>query len=817
MNSNIIEKKNILFYSIFFVFSLYILSFSQQFNSIENFESIKKDLLKKLPSKLSENIDSLEQDSAVALDSLRTKKEKNDSLEIEKEKKELSIYENILKSKIVDPDSLLTELDIFGYSIFKNRSKLHSFVSEKQVSVPADYPVSPGDEILVTMWGRINEEIRTNVDRNGTINIPRIGPVSVGGLPFEIAQKNITNKVQSIGGVKALVSIGVLSDVRVFIIGEVTFPGQYTIHALSNVTNALFSAGGFSKKGSMRTVKLIRGSKTIKEFDFYDFLLSGNNFSNVRLKTGDVIHVSMVKKMAAVAGNVRRSALYELRGNETLSDLINLAGGFTPTAWVNRIQVERFKNNDQKVVFDLEVQSIDNLPKFAIQDGDMIKIFPVVKMDQNVVFLSGNVQRPGKYQYHENMRISDIISHYDQLKPESYFNYAVIHRKEPPSFNERIISFNLGEVLTDSSSAENIPLLPLDSIIVYNIKYFEPDRDVSIGGAITKKGIYSLLHNMHIKDLILEAGGLTDEASVERGELYKRVFQNDSVYTQKIDFCVSCAMDDDPDHNLPLSKSDYVFIRKKRGWEEQVTITLKGEFVYPGTYIVLEDETLEDVIARAGGFTSNAFLPGAIFTRESVKEIESKRTKDYITQLEADIASVSSEMAMNGISEENASLMSYQKELLEKLKQIEFLGRIVIDFTKLENYKDLPIENGDILYIPKNLNTVSVIGEVYNPATFVLRKDDRAVEQYVELAGGFKDEANDKNVYIIKANGSVRTRKMVRVLRYKLEPGDAVVVPRKIPVTGRFRTLMGTINSINSLMSSTLLTVSALLAIKNAP
>ena len=226
----------------------------------------------------------------------------------------------------------------------------------------------------------------------------RIGPVPVAGIPFKSMQRNIVNRIQNIEGVQASVSMGTLSDVRVFIIGDVNVPGQYTVSAMTNVTNALFYADGFSKQGSMRNVKLKRNGRTIKTFDFYDFLMAGDNFSNIRLKTGDVIFVPVVKKMAAIAGNVRRSALYELKGKTTLKDMIQLAGGLTPAAWVNRIQIERFQDNDQKVVLDLEVSSAENLPDFEIDDGDIIKIFPVVMLDKNAVYLSGNVLRPGKYE-----------------------------------------------------------------------------------------------------------------------------------------------------------------------------------------------------------------------------------------------------------------------------------------------------------------------------------------------------------------------------------------------------------------------------------
>ncbi len=742
----------------------------------------------------------VEQDDSTNIDSTMIDQEEK------AEQDQLFVYQNIIDDNIINPDSILSDLEIFGHSVFlKKRSP--KFIPDEQIAIPADYSISSGDEIKVLMWGRINEEHSLTVDRNGRITIPRIGPISVAGQPFSSMKKNITKRIESIEGVQATVSMGDLSSMRIFIVGEVNVPGQYTVSALTNVTNAIFHAQGFSKRGSMRNVTLKRNGKTIKRFDFYDFLLKGNNFGNVRLQSGDVIFIPVVKNMAVIGGNVRRSALYELKGKTKLSDLISLAGGLTPAAWVNRIQIERFQKNDQQNVLDIEVSSEKELPSIEILDGDIVKIFPVVKLDHNAVTLSGNVLRPGIYEFKENMKITDVLNSHEQLLPETYFNYAIIRRKEAPTYAERIVSFDLGEVLKNPNSLENLALKPLDNIVIYNQDYFQPDRTVSIGGSITKPGVYKLLENMSIKDLVLEAGGLKDDASTDRGELYKRELSHDSVKTIKVDFNIEQAMLNNPDHNHLLKKSDYVYIRRKKGWEEQRTISLIGEFNFPGEYIILENETLGDLIVRAGGFKPGAYLSAAILTRETVKELEKKRNEDYIKQLEMDMVTLTAEASsQGGSSAEALALLDQQKKLLETLKEMEPVGRVVIDFEKPENYKNLQIEDGDVLYVPKNHNTVSVIGEVFNPSTFVLEHNQNSVDYYVQLAGGFKETANEKNVYVIKANGSVRTKKMVRLSRYNLESGDAVVVPIRIPATNkRFQMILSTTKDLMAITSSTLL------------
>jgi protein involved in polysaccharide export with SLBB domain len=327
-------------------------------------------------------------------------------------------------------------------------------------------------------------------------------------LTFESTKRNILDRVGKIEGVNVTVSMGSLRSIGVYIVGEVVSPGYYTISALSNVTNALFAAGGPSKSGSLRNVQLKRNGKKIASFDFYDFLMSGHDRTGYRLHSGDVIVVPMVQSMAAVVGNVRRNALYELNGKTSLEEIIKLAGGIMPSAWTNKIQIERFNKNQNRVVLDLDSCKNEKLPKVEIADGDIIKIFPVLDKDNNAVFLSGNVLRPGKYQYKEGMRVRDLITDFNSILPETYFDYAVIYRFEPPSYISNLIPFNLKKAIEDGSSSDNYQLKPKDKIMVYSKDFFEPDRYVFIDGAVTKPGKYKMLDNMKVRDLILQAGGL---------------------------------------------------------------------------------------------------------------------------------------------------------------------------------------------------------------------------------------------------------------------------------------------------------------------
>lgn len=750
-------------------------------------------VLKKLKPDSSSYLDSLSKDTTDSLlkDSLNQKK--IDSIA------NLSIYEKLLRGININPDSLLSNLTIYGYDVFR-KNKPSTFVQNDNVSVPSNYPINAGDEIVVMLWGRMNEEYKLKVNRDGTINIPHFGPVSVAGLSFNEMEQNILDRIGKIEGVNATVSMGELRSIGVYIVGEVVSPGFYTISALSNVTNALFAAGGPTKNGSLRNIQLCRNGKCINNIDFYDFLMSGYDHTSLRLQAGDVIHVPIVKDMAAIAGNVRRSALYELKGKASLNDLINLAGGITPAAWTNRIQVERFTRNQYKVVLDID-STQGKLPSFSIQDGDVVKVFPILIKDTNAVILSGNVLRPGKYEFKNALRVTDIINGYQSLLPETYFNYAVILRQDPPSYLSHIVAFNLKQALEDPNSKDNVLLQQRDQIVVYHQNFFEPDRSVTIEGAVTNPGKFKLFENMKIRDLILQAGGLSDEASLSRGEVYRRINDHEKTNTEKIDFSVSLAMQDDTKNNLSLQRTDRIFIRSKKGWEEERKITLKGQFQYPGVYVLFEGENLGDLIKRAGGFKDNAYLSAAVFTRVSVKTLEQKRIEDYNTQLQSDLMKLSTELAAKENSDEAQQLLLQQTALQEKNSKNAAVGRVVIDLTNLDKYSDFALENGDSLYVPRNLNTISVLGEVYNPSTFKYEGQFTSVSTYLNAAGGLKETSDKKHIYVIRANGSILTDKRSHISNYVLQPGDAIVVPQKIKYSNPHKFFVDSVDAIFKISS----------------
>jgi protein involved in polysaccharide export with SLBB domain len=695
----------------------------------------------------------------------------------------LSVYEEMFQGKGIFPDSLIPYLRPYGSEFFSQKRR-HDIGPGDMSSAPGDYPVRAGDELKVHLWGRINEEYALTVSREGTVTIPHnVGPVTVAGLSYGSVQRVITDKLKNIEGVNVSLSMGELRPIGIYIVGEVNSPGFHTVSPLTSVANALFVADGITRRGSMRNVSLKRGGKTVAEIDFYDFLMSGSDKSGLRLQAGDVISVPIARQMIGVVGNVRRSAIYELKKPEKLSETLELAGGVSPAGWMGRVQVERFEDNMFHTVLDADASGA--LPDFIVKDGDLIKVFPVLSMDRNTVYLSGNVLRPGKYGYKSGMRVRDLIGDHRDLMPETYFEYAVILRKTYPSYLNRIVPFNLGKALSDAASADNLRLEEQDEIIIYNNDHFNPDRNVTIEGAVTAPGAYKLMDNMTLRDLILQAGGLSDDASKERGELYRRRVEGESVVTAKIEFSIDKAMHGDAAHNAILARNDKIFIRSMKGWESERSVRLSGQINYPGTYVAFEGESLGDLIKRAGGFKPDAYLPAAVFTRRSVKAMEESRIKMYNSELSTDMVRLSMEMASKGVN--ILPLSEQQMALRQMLDSVTVLGRVMLDMTDEDHYGSFALEDGDELFIPRNLSTVSVLGEVYNPGTFMLDAKKPTVARYIDITGGPKETADRKAIYIIRANGNVVSNKTLRVSSINLEPGDVVIVPAKLRYNNNFK------------------------------
>jgi protein involved in polysaccharide export with SLBB domain len=724
---------------------------------------------------------------------------------VPKPKEELkSTIERVFSEEI--PQAVSKDLAQFGYDLFS--SKASPFAPVTDVPVGPDYVVGPGDSFIISLWGRLEARFEVSVDRNGEIALPKAGVIKVWGLTFSELKQVIYKQLSKYySGFQINITMDKLRTIRVYIVGEAQTPGSYTLSSLSTVYSALFAAGGPSKRGSMRNIQLMRNGEVLRAIDLYDFLLKGDKGQDERLQSGDTIFIPVIGPVVGVAGNVKRPAIYEVKASINLRELLDLAGGVTFLGYLQRVQVERVEAHQKRVVADFDISEglKRESPRLDIplRDGDLIKIFPILPTTQDIVYLQGHVKRPGGYEFKPGMRLLDLISSFDQLLPEPYLEHADIIRLIPPDFHPETISFNLGRLLQGDLSL-NMALMEHDRLTIYSRETLREIPRVTIGGEVQRPGKYRLLENMRVKDLIFSAGNLKRSAYLPKAEITRLKKTEKGVTPELILINVEDALNNNPEHNILLEEDDYLFVRQIPEWYTDKTVFLSGELKFPGEYSFSKGERLSSVIARAGGVTEYAYLKGAFFTRESAKRIQQERIKSFIDQLEQEILETQAQEAEAVLSEKEVQGLEQslvvRRQMLRKLREAKVTGRVVIALDSLEEFKgskyDLEVEDGDALTIPKKPGIVNVLGSVYNPTSIIYTKG-KNVDFYLNLVGGPTPDAEEDEIYVIKADGTVisKTQKSKSGLSWdsggrrwvsggfmasRIEPGDTVLVPTKI-------------------------------------
>lgn len=989
---------------------------------------------------------------------------------------------------------LSTDLTTFGHDFFaKSTFDLGIATPESSASISPDYLIGPGDEILVRQWGRVQGFSRLTVDREGFLTISGFPPKKVTGMRYDDVKKYIRQQLSKTWGTKVRITMGRLKTMHVYLLGEVHNPGMYAVESFSTITNALIEGGGPTAIGSLRKVELRRNNETVAVFDFYDLLLRGDRTMDKMLQAGDIIFVPTVGPQAGIAGNVKRPAIYELKNGLELNNLIKLAGGFLPCSFTQQIQVERIKRNERHLIVDIDQENLTGSGGFVLEDGDMVKVFSIVEKAENFVTLSGNLKKPGRFEYRPGMRIRDIITEEDLLD-EPYLKYALIKRRLPPDYELQSISFNLGRAIFGDDGEDNIELKPRDSITVFSkwlfqdrpsvtvtgqvrdlkghnqyrkleLEYRElnrrsseitgrdlpvperlkseiealeaeiesrfpfseiiekarlreiesliesirsknlsvpkslldsrldltwqlddksarkrvlikslrsleslkgkaalyqskgmvmPDeelkqiaeleenvneviitapeavklkfkelrgkidelesrgvvvpeglrlelaelkdeiiarllytsldhisvplyakarvrdavlasgglaedawlerseiirlddkrseiqiffnlgkamsgdpqeniilrdedriiihsrlerdykREVAVEGEVTSPGDYPLSAGMKVSDLIFTAGNLLESAYLDEAELSLHPLKADrSVNTEIVTINLKKALADDPKHNLPLNPNDRLFVKRIPGWGEEAYINLSGEVRFPGVYLVKKGERLSSIVGRAGGFTPNAYLRGAVFTRESVRMLQQKRLNEMVERLERELVGkealgISGIVGTRQVQPDELRELGEKRRFIERLKTLTAKGRISIAVTQPHQLRntpyDLELKDGDKLFVPTNPNTVYVAGAVYNTNTFLYDRQKNH-KDYINIAGGYTEFAEKKHVYVLKVDGTAVRPKAEKLgftwnkeagkwksggSRLDLEPGDTVVVPLKV-------------------------------------
>jgi protein involved in polysaccharide export with SLBB domain len=724
-------------------------------------------------------------------------------------KTELSATERLLAGQL--PSDVSLQLRQFGYDVF-NRP-VSTFAPVTNVPVGPDYVIGPGDAFTLTMWGRMDAQHVLQVDRDGQIVLPEVGALRVWGVKFGNLEGYLQHELsRKYTDFRISVTMNRLRTIQVFVVGEALVPGTYTLSSLSTVVNALMAAGGPSKNGSLREIRLMRTGQEPVRIDLYDFLLGGNKASDVRLYDGDTLFIPLLGPVVGVAGNVKRPAIYELTGPTTLKDALALAGGVTVAGWLQRVQVERIDDHQRRVVVDLDISPArtSESPSAAVttplKDGDVVKIFPVAAQEARVVFLAGHVTRPGKYEWKAGMRLKDLLPSYDVLLPQPNTEYGEIVRLVPPDMHPTTIPFRPGQLLADTP-AQNMELAQYDTIRLFRWNE-RISQHVTVTGMVYEPNDYRLVPEMRVRDLIDVAGGLQKNAFLRTAEITRRHISQEGVATEKIEINLEQAVAGDPDHNILLNDYDHMVIRPIPDLQFDRTVKIAGEVRFPGTYPIQNREALSSVIARAGGYTGNAYLRGAVFTRQSALEIQRRRMDELIRQIEESMLSSAQQSIGGALDADTAkaqeAALATRKELLAKLRSAQVTGRVVVRLASGDGFKgskfDLELEDGDELVIPPTPGVVSVVGEVFNPTSLLYERGE-TTSYYLNRVGGMTRDADKKQVSVIKADGSVFSAAQGnrgRLIRWdsdqnqwsfggfmsqRLEPGDTIVVPRKIDKT----------------------------------
>lgn len=812
------------------------------------------------------------------------------------EVEQLQPFEQIKQAKLADEKKLIADaeeekkLKRFGVAMFD--AEISTFAPVSNAPVPDSYILGPDDTLVVQMYGKQTENHELKVDRDGNINLPEVGPVSVAGLKFSAARDLINNRIQQASiGVNAAVSMGQLRTINIMIAGEARNPGMYAVSALTTVTQALFVAGGVSDIGSLRHITVNRSGKRVAEFDLYDLLLKGENSNDVNLQHGDVVFIRPAVALVSIDGEVQRPAIYELVANDTVQTALNMAGGTKPSAFVSKTKINRVQQG-QSVLINLDLSKKANLSQL-LQAGDVVYVPTVAARLQHQVVIAGAVERPAFYAWQQGLQFNDIIDNiWTDLLLTTDLDYALVLRQINNQGDIEVIQFNVATAIADANGIVQQPLSleARDVVVLFHYgnetnnrsalndylrkqleseltllnenallsgdvaatvfkrlqeenttieasrytefdavkeaekntyallesklnnmlsqlytdsRYIELSKHlsrrelvfpilkklqqqsntqqdlaiVSVSGDVKVPGEYPLARNAGIKQLLQAASGLNVSAYLPRAELSRyrgQASNSNKILQQNINIDLDAILGS-TENDLNLKSRDRLNVFETPAWSETRLVTVAGEVHFPGTYQVLKGETLSQLVKRAGGFTEEASLFGAIFTREGIKLREKEQTLRLLEQIKADIST-------KALSDQNGSVSADAITLVNQVADFEPIGRLVIDLDAIvagNNNFDIALEDKDQLIIPRKQNSISIIGEVQHAGTHRFDRT-KSVADYLRLAGSSRKRADEDRVYVIRADGSVmmpNNSSWFAVNRNQLIAGDTIVVP----------------------------------------
>ena len=682
-------------------------------------------------------------------------------------------------------EDLARSNQVFGRNIFNTRNL--TFEPSVNIATPLNYRLGPGDEVIIDIWGASQNTIRQQISPDGTINIQKIGPVNLSGMTIAEANdylKRTLNKIYN--GLNNTndptsdirLTLGGIRTIQINVMGEVVQPGTYSLSSFSTVFHALYRAGGVSEIGSLRNVQLVRNGKNIATIDVYQFIMKGNIQDDIRLQEGDVVIVPAYEVLVKIDGKVKRPMRFEMKKDENLSTLISYAGGFDADAYTRSLRVVR--QNGQ----EYEVNTVKDLDYsvYKMRNGDVVTAEAILNRFTNKLEIRGAVYRPGIYQLNGRLNtVRELVNEAQGLTGDAFLNRAVLYRQREDLTTE-VVPVDIKAIMDGTS--QNIILTRNDILYIPSIHDLEDRGDVVIHGEVAKPASYPYADNMTLEDLIIQAGGLREAASVVRVDVSRRIrnphstTDNDTIgRTYTFSLKEGFVVDGTP--GFVLQPYDEVYVRRSPGYQAQQNVSVEGEILFEGSYAMTSrTERLSDLIRKAGGSTKNAYLRGAKLTRVAT-EGEKKRMEDVLR------------------------LMSRQlgEAMMDSLDiHVEDHFTVGIDLEKAianpGSTADIVLREGDVVFIPKSTNTVKINGAVMVPNT-VSYISGKHIDYYLNQAGGYADNAKKSKKFIVYMNGQVT--KVKGSGKKQIEPGCEIIVPSRSKKRTNMGEILGYATSFSSL------------------
>lgn len=737
----------------------------------------------------------------------------SDSRKIEGEEKIGNVFDSIRKA---DPYYTLTpkQKKIFGYKLFHNREL--NFNPSMNIPTPQNYTIGAGDQLLIDIYGASEQNYELKVSPEGKVFIPNVGPVQVAGLTIEAATARLRSNLKNIySGLSSnnpntflQIRLGDIRTIKISMVGELTKPGTYTLPSFASVFNAMFAAGGPNEDGSFRNIQVYRDSRLVGEVDIYDFLLHGDQESDIMLKDNDVVIVPPIQTRVEIDGPVRRPGLFEVKPEESLEDVIKFAGGFSDKAYQQRISVTRSTGTQMKV----DDIGADFFATFSPKDGDRYMVGEILNRYENRVLVKGAVYRPGEFALTEGFTVKDLIERAGGLQADAFTNRATIYRTGV-NLRQEIISLDLESIM--NGKVPDVPLQREDVLEIPSIYDITEEYYVNISGEVNSTGTFPYARNMTVGDLILRSNGLKESASNSFIEISRRVRSGDGSIAETIILDIEPNLSVSPeDQKVVLQPFDHVFIRKSPGFQREKIVQIEGEVIYPGDFVLRKtDEKISDLLKRAGGLNKYAYPEGATLIRRTENFQEVKEEERKIRILQAIINRMTKEIS-TGSSESQRAQLERLKDRIDVLKDeqrkrkervklsedfltedritgiadveqaVKNMELVGIELNKILEKPgskfDLILQEGDILRIPKELQTVRMRGEVLYPTT--ARFDDHSnFKDYISGSGGFTEQSRKGKSYVIYANGEVKKTKSFLGIKFypEIKPGAEIIVPKK--------------------------------------